>query len=163
MSSTGKISLKMGGLKLLQRRLESYKTVEIRAGLLGNRNDRLPTAKDPQPRATNGEIGFWHEFGTKFMPARSFIFFPLAYHLSEYLGEGQTVDESTIFDSANGVPELIRKSAQNCIRGAFENNGWGAWAPLNLYTLAHKSQNVGKILTEFGQLAKATSAKIFRK
>ena len=96
--------------------------------------------------AGNAAIGAAHEFGSmkNGLPRRSFLRDPLIDHLQKKLetaGAFSQAEQAEVLKVKSLVPwaKKIVIVAEEIVRGAFDSNGYGKWAPLKPGTLARKT------------------------
>jgi hypothetical protein len=96
--------------------------------------------------AGNAVIGAAHEFGSmaRSLPKRSFLREPLIEHLQKKLnaaGAFSEAEQKEILEVKSLVPwtKKVGVLAEEVVRGAFDSNGYGKWAPLKPATLQGKT------------------------
>ena len=96
--------------------------------------------------AGNATIGAAHEFGSmaQGLPKRSFLREPLQEHLQKKLnaaGAFSQGEQAEILKTKSLVPwaKKVAIMAEEVVKGAFDSNGYGKWAPLKPETLKRKT------------------------
>lgn len=173
----GKINANLDGLEnILKGLMKDYK---LRVGIIGS---KAKATGHPKSKATNAEIGSFHEFGTKNMPRRSFLLDPLEHNLdftSSKMKPMRKVLFKQFFDK--GAPQKffyeLGAKAMDIINEAFDTQGWSGgagWAPLSEATLYGRMSKLKskkkreelyhnhKILQDTGKMKNSISFKVYR-
>lgn len=145
----------------------------LRVGIMGS---KASTQHDNKSGVSNAELGTFHEFGTSKMPARSFLFKPLADRLQFTDPEMRQLRAAvfTQFFVKNSPKNFfmdLGTKALSVIEDAFNTNGFGEWAPLTTGTEKQfskaRKRNIKKngyqILTDTGKLRRSIAMKIFKR
>jgi hypothetical protein len=126
----------LSGLERMLKRLKSDKSVKI--GIIS------PAAKeqhDSKSGLTNAEIGTFHEYGTRKMPRRSFLYDPLMERLGELVKSKKKELWKAYFEK--NTPEdfltLIGSTGVLIVEDAF-TNGFKGWQPLTARTVRYKER-----------------------
>lgn len=98
------------------------------------------------------EVGIWHEYGTQFVPMRSFLRGPFETKKTEL---AKAIDAQFNLVLQNGLDvEIglgrIGLTAVNISRGAFKTRGYGAWQDIKQSTKDAKGSN--QVLIDTGLL-----------
>ena len=108
--------------------------------------------------STNAEIGMKHEFGTSYLPERSFLRMPLKDHLAPRLEAAGITDPDVIkkvLKDGTLIPFMkqIAVVAQDTVLEAFKTGGFGQWAPSDM-----TNKTVHQTLVETTQLRDSITA-----
>lgn len=155
----------LSGLEGIVKGLKDEYSVKV--GIIGS---KAHTQHDGESGLTNAELGVFHEFGTKKMPQRSFLYDSLVFRLS---------DKDTMkryrkflwkqFFVKNAPKEFMLKllsEALQAIDDGFRTNGFGMWKPLTLGTERQFSKKRKKgmplILYDTGRLKGSITGKVIK-
>lgn len=176
-SFNGKIEANLNGLdNILKGLMKDYR---LRVGIIGT---KAHATGHENSKATNAEIGSFHEFGTKNMPKRSFLLAPLEHNLDFTSSEMKPMRKvlfAQFFDKHSPKKFFYELGAKaiEIINEAFDTQGWSGgagWAPLSEATLRRRMSKVKskkkkeelyhnhKILQDTGKMKNAISFKVFR-
>lgn len=158
-------------LKRIMRMLKEDYT--LRVGIMGS---KAKSQNHKKSNVTNAELGTFHEFGTKKMPQRSFLFKPLQQELQFTNPEMKDLKKSIFkqFFVKNTPKQFfmdIGTKALSVIEAAFNTNGFGEWKSLTESTESRfrkaRKKNIKKngyqILTDTGKLRRSISMKILKR
>lgn len=142
------VELKIDGLEKLLKAFKADKIPKARIGILGAgaRSGGGPS---------NAEIGVFHEFGTRHMPVRSFLRFPLIAMMQKYIERSGLFDRLAmreVIDHASLLSwtKKLAIVAESVVLDGFDTGGFGMWPALAPSTLQEKK--VSQILVESQQL-----------
>lgn len=140
-------------LDKLVRALKKGKLAGVKIGIFGKNSVRSDSKK------TNATIGAYHEFGTRYLPQRSFLKMPITDHLSKELEQSGAFDEAAltaVVKSGSMKPWLDKVAicAEAVVQDAFDTGGFGKWKPSDMrfkenhQTLVETTQLRNSITTE---------------
>ena len=140
------------GLQQLLKAFSGNETPFIEVGILADKTAR--SGAD----STNAEIGMKHEFGTSYLPERSFLRMPLKDHLAPRLEAAGITDPDVIkkvLKDGTLIPFMkqIAVVAQDTVLEAFKTGGFGQWAPSDM-----TNKTVHQTLVETTQLRDSITA-----
>ncbi len=158
-------------------KLENLFNHYLKVGLLGEKANSF--YEDKKTKKTFALIGFFHEFGTRFMPQRSFLAFPLEMKkknlfsliekmFAKMMKAGDLVAFAT---NPKVIFSRIGEACLNIINEAFDTKGFGVWKPLAPNTIRRKiAKTTGrpspedlKILIDTGSLRGAITYEVDKK
>ena len=145
----------------------------LRVGIMGS---KAAAQNHKKSNVTNAELGTFHEFGTRKMPERSFLFKPLEQEL-QFTNPEMKELKSAVFKQffVKNTPKQFFKDlgtkALEVIEAAFNTNGFGEWTPLTESTerqfrkarKENNKKNGYQILTDTGKLRRSISMKILKR
>lgn len=141
-------------LQLIKKLLLENPKMRARVGIMGESDARKKSDSHETDAPGNAQIGAWHEYGipegsgTR-MPQRSFLRMPIILKMQEYLKKGldkKTFNASIEDKSLAPMYRRLGVIGRKIVLDAFASGGFGQWAPLAPYTIAHKK--VAQILVE---------------
>lgn len=147
-------------LALCQRQLAAMqraKTAVVKVGLPASEAATSKAYKsDGQKSApTVLEVGIWHEYGTQFVPMRSFLRGPFEEKRSE-IARAIDVQFGLVLEKGLDIEIALGRvglTAVNISRGAFKTQGYGVWADIKEST--KKAKGSSQVLIDTGILRNA--------
>ena len=145
----------------------------LRVGIMGS---KAAAQNHKKSDVTNAELGTFHEFGTRKMPERSFLFKPLEQEL-QFTNPEMKELKSAVFKQffIKNTPKQffidLGTKALSVVEAAFNTNGFGEWTPLTESTerqfrkarKENNKKNGYQILTDTGKLRRSISMQIMKR
>jgi hypothetical protein len=134
--------------------MQRAKTAVVKVGLpAGESATSKAYTSDGQKQApTVLEVGIWHEYGTQFVPMRSFLRGPFEEKQAE-IARAIDVQFALVLDKGLDIEVALGRvglTAVNISRGAFKTRGYGVWADIKQSTKAAKGSS--QVLIDTGLL-----------
>lgn len=152
------VSLSNGTIKIDTTKLDAIqkqakKQYMAKVGVLGGAPAREEGA------VTNADLGAIHEFGTKNIPARSWLRMPLEFQMPKvYQSIGQKLVNSMTTNNVLEIFKQIGIRAESIVQRAFDTRGFGNWAPNAASTIRQKKSDAPLIDTaEFRKSVTSTA------
>ncbi len=154
-----KIKANVDGLEDLMRSIKKAEKWRLRVGILGS---KAAAVHDSKSGLTNAEIGTFHEFGTKKIPARSFLFQPLSEKLSLTDWRKEAWKDYFIKFKPEDFYKYLTTITLKIVEGAFETGGYGKWKPLTAATL-RRPRGTNKTLMDTRALRDSITTKVLKR
>lgn len=134
--------------------MQRAKSASVKVGLPAGESATSKAYKsDGQKSApTVLEVGIWHEYGTQFVPMRSFLRGPFEAKQSE-LAKAISTQLNLVLESGLDIEVALGRvglTAVNISRGAFKTKGYGAWQDISQATKDAKGSD--QVLIDTGLL-----------
>ena len=163
MSFHGKVTLKTGSLKSLQRQVALAGKAEVRVGIFAEK-----TSRDEGGPLNNAEIGAVHELGSKSrnIPMRSFLRVPCLEDLPKTLAgkDGKALVKVMVATGTEAALENLGVMAEQAVDNAFTTSGRGRWPALKPATIRAKARRSAKggdmPLFDTGKLAASITSSV---
>lgn len=149
------VTLKIDGLQRVLKALKGKPPI-ARVGILGNSAVRSDAKAGPN----NATIGTWHEFGTPFLPVRSFLRVPISENLQKELEKSGAFTPEALAEvvkqkSLRPWVEKMAVLAEGIVSDAFNTGGFGKWKPSDM-----TRKRVKQTLVETQQLRNSITSEV---
>lgn len=160
MASFDADEINVEGLEKLAKALKKKPPVG-RLGVLHGTNTRKTGGKGKN-QAGNATIAAAHEYGTRWLPQRSFLRVPLIEFLSSYMEKsGLFTDKETkeVLKSGSLLPwlKVVATIAERLVKESFATSGFGKWVP---WKNPRYQNNTGQLLMDTRQLRDAITSEV---
>jgi len=137
--------------------MQRAKQASVKVGLPAGEQatSQAYTSDGNRPAATVLEVGIFHEYGTQFVPMRSFLRGPFEEKQAE-ISRALDVQFNLVLESGLDIEVALGRiglTAVNISRGAFKTRGYGVWADIKQSTKDAKGSS--QVLIDTGILRNA--------
>lgn len=118
--------------------MERAKTAVVKVGLPESEaaTSKAYTSDGQKPGPSVLDVGIWHEYGTEFIPMRSFLRGPFEEKRTE-IAKALDTQFKLVLEKGMDIEVALGRiglTAVNISRGAFRTQGYGAWPDIKQTT-----------------------------